>query len=150
MESLNAMFGIVYADWFIILMLLYMAIAPLILLRKSIPNAKGFFKKNIIGFLVLLFGFYFIFPVPLTVQEKEVEFVHNLVDNNDKVVKVNMQYWLSNQCNSNYLKGYQYFMFKKAFKKDFDATMDMQKMVNLGGIQDRGNYKGSYLCSLKF
>lgn len=149
MKTIDFLVKMLYADWFIILMLVYMSIAPLFMIRKHIPNAKKFFIRLLSVVTAALLSFYFMFPVPVSVQEQEVEFVHNLKNNNDKAVTINMQYWLSNHCNSRYLQGYQYFMFVKAFRKDFDATMDAQKMVSLGGIEDRDNYKGSYICDLK-
>lgn len=138
-----------YATWFMVLLILYMAIAPIVLMRNLIPNAKAFFKKLFIGVVTFIFCFYFIIPVPTIVQEKQIFYVNKLIGNNENLISINMKYWLASECNANSsLKAYQYFMFLKAFKKDIDATMDLQKFVDLGGIESPRKDQEKNLCKL--
>lgn len=150
METLKLMLDILYVDWFVILFALYMASAPFLLMRKTIPNAKSFFRKLLISIIAVLFLFYFVIPVPLSVQEKRVRSVHNLIENNKQAIKLNMQYWLSNQCESKNIKAYQFFMFEKAYQKDSEATFKLQKGLSFVAEQDgEEGSKMRRLCDLK-
>lgn len=149
MDDLKTLILMVYADWFIILLIVYLCHAPLYFIRKSFPDQKKFFLTMGVGAFGFLMLFYLVLPVPATVQERFISQVHNLKDNNHQASFHNLKLGLNNECGKSYLKGYQYFILLKLYRADMDATFERQKSLSFNGVDQLNQPAEKKVCDLK-
>lgn len=149
MDSLRIFVGMIYGEWFILLLFLFLAISPLIYLRSKIQTPKVFFSWLFGGLLTFLVFFYFIIPVPDTVQQREIGFIKNFQTENESPALFNLERVMENECGSSYLKAYQYFLMINAFRADFDITLNSKKVVSMGSVNSDKNHSETKLCNLK-
>jgi hypothetical protein len=149
-NDFEILLSLLYADWFILPMVIIMMLCIAGLLRRIIYNPKRFYALLLVSVAAILFSFYYILPVPINVQKDEIKFIHALIDNNENATTSHLKNTLAVECaNSSYLHGYQYFKVIKAFRADFDATIDRQKFVLLGSTDNQKKFPESKLCELK-
>lgn len=138
-----------YASWFVILYIMVISLLLTILCRRAFLDFKKSFSIFCTIWAVVLVLFYFLIPVPIKAQEKQIRFAHNFIDNNKSASTFNMQLWHVNECDGS-LKAYQYFLFIKALNKDIDTTLEANKIVNFGEVGSDRNFKEKQLCEIKF
>ncbi|MFL1616220.1 hypothetical protein GHT89_16620 [Acinetobacter baumannii] len=148
MDNLNILIGMMYGDWFIILLYMFLGISPLILLRPKILNQKRFFSILFGVVSLVLILFYFVIPVPDSVQEREIKFIQGFKANNNAPKMLNLELAMEQVCGAGYLKAYQYFILVNAFRLDSEIAFKSQKILTFGGNEDF-SYTEKKICDLK-
>lgn len=148
-----SVFEILYAAWFMPLLLSVMALGILFVI-VLIMNAQGGYQafRNIavLYVLLVLLPFYFLMPVPKAVQQNVIHYIYVLKDNNSQVNLSYTSYELHQSCQKGYLRAFQYFGFLAAYHKDFEATFEQQNgFVDLGNAHSKYKYKEEKICDLK-
>ncbi|QIT20006.1 hypothetical protein [Acinetobacter pittii] len=152
MNDLKMLIEMAYSEWFILLIYIYLIIAPFILFRNKLKLPKSFFKYLSTGIVTFLFLFYFVIPVPKFVQERQIGYIHNIIDNNDQASTTHLKQSLNKNCNQQYLKhlnAYEYYSIVKGHQLDFKETMENQNVISLGSVGDKKVYSEKKLCDLQ-
>ncbi|MGD9569825.1 MAG: hypothetical protein AB7V48_16190 [Sedimentibacter sp.] len=152
MNDLKMLVGMAYSEWFILLIYIYLIIAPFILFRNKLKSPKSFFKYLSIGIITFLFLFYFVIPVPKFVQERQIGYIHNVIDNNDQASTTHLKQSLNKNCNPQYLKylnAYEYYSIVKGHQLDFKEMMKKQNVISLGFVGEKKVYPEKHLCDLQ-
>ena len=119
-----------YMDWFIILLLAYMAAGLatyMVIGLVPVGKRKRFIFTANAPVLIAIAAFYFLVPVPSIIQNNYIKSVYNLKLNTPDPILFNTSVALDRLCTGNSLKGYQYFMFQKAYREDMDMTFKRSK-----------------------
>lgn len=137
-----------YASWFVFPTILLLIFLVFMLVRGWLIDKKKAFSILGAVCVITIIAFYFIIPVPFAVQAKEVKVIKNFLANNNEASNVNMQLWKEVNCSGGYLKGYQYFEFQRAFRNDFNITLERNGMVAFGQIDAESTSKENELCKV--
>lgn len=138
---------ILYQKWFFFIMLLYVAIAPVYLLRNRIANKKRFLIQLGAITSVVLVLFYFVIPVPSSVHKKDIEFIGSLKKSNPDATFIHTSLAISKYCGNSRIKGYQYFLITDAMIDDINLTIDKQGYLN--GANEPANMNTENLCNIQ-
>lgn len=138
---------VLYQKWFFFIMLLYVAIAPVYLLRNRIANKKRFLIQLGAITSVVLVLFYFVIPVPSSIQNKEIKFIGSIKKSNPDATFVHTSLALSKYCGNSRIKAYQYFLITDALVDDINLTIDKQGYFN--GANEPSNINTDNLCNIQ-
>lgn len=122
--------SMLYMDWFIILLLAYMAAGLatyMVIGFVPVGRRKRFIFTANAPVLIAIAAFYFLVPVPSIIQNNYIKSVYNLKLNTENPFLFNTSIALDRLCTGHSLKGYQYFMFQKAYREDMDLTFKKSK-----------------------
>lgn len=123
--------------------------APLI---GFVPVGKRkcfFFTVNAPVFIALV-AFYFLVPVPSIIQNNYIKSVYNLKLNTADPILFNTSAALDRLCTGHSLKGYQYFMFQKAYREDMELTFKKSKSgISFSNMDHLVNQDKDNICDMK-
>ncbi|MCK4085090.1 hypothetical protein HCY52_14845 [Acinetobacter radioresistens] len=138
---------LLYQKWFFFIILLYLAIAPIYLLRNTIPNKKQFVMRLAAITSIVIVLFYFVIPVPSSIQNKEIKFIGSIKKSNPDATFVHTSLALSKYCGNSRIKAYQYFLITDALVDDINLTIDKQGYFN--GANEPSNINTDNLCNIQ-
>jgi hypothetical protein len=148
-----SVFEMLYAAWFMPLLISAMAFGLLFLIvriRNTEDGYHAFRNIAVLYALLVLLPFYFLMPVPKAVQQNVIHYIHVLKDNNSQVNLSHTSYQIHQSCKKGYLRAFQYFGFLAAYNKDFNATFEQQNgFVNFSEAHSKFEYKEQEICDLK-
>lgn len=154
MEFINNAVRILYADWFIPIILVYIALALNYLFVRSLSNTTHYqiFKRHLtihfIIFLIFLILFYFFIPVNSKIQNDFVNTVENYEINNKEFNGVFFRLNLIYFCEDAVINSYEYYSLKKALRVDFQNAFDKQKTFVVSPIDTSQNNTLKNICEM--
>lgn len=146
---------LMYVGWYMPLIMLYMALIFAYLVFRVLGGGRVLDSRISAPIALMVIAacgvFYFLLPVPGSVQQKMKDSIVFLKDNNGNPELKSLQLALSVKCEKKYLNAIDYFQIKDAYLKDFEEVFEKNKMVNLGIIEIGEIYKKSAgrLCDIK-
>lgn len=142
-----------YMDWFIILLLAYMAAGLatyMVIGLVPVGKRKRFIFTANAPVLIAIAAFYFLVPVPSIIQNNYIKSVYNLKLNTPDPILFNTSVALDRLCTGNSLKGYQYFMFQKADREDMDMTFKRSKSgISFSNMDQLVGKDQDKICEMK-
>lgn len=144
------MIELLYTDFFFAMALTFMAGALTYLVMKyqfSI-NAKSM-KLFAATILFGLFLFYFVIPVPATVQAGFIQIVREMKQDNKAFKPLYTQAAQRELCSDGYLNAYRFFLIKEGYWKDFDAALEKQGSLMLPLSKDHSEVSPQKICDTK-
>lgn len=121
---------VMYAAWFIPLLIMYLTIAPTYLVCRKMPfyNKKAFLML-IATVSIYLFLFYFFLPVPSKKQNDFLNQLKGLQESNENFSSIYTTLTKNKICRDGRLNGYEYFLLQKSLNKDVDLLFKNQKSI---------------------
>ncbi len=143
---------ILYMDWFVLPMAVYISFGFVFLFYKGFDSTdrKKLLKRMTKVIVIILTLFYFIIPVPASVQHEYIENTHNLIKNNSNATLIHIQTVQVNYCFLPYLPAITYFQFKRAYLNDYEDIFQRKNGVLGGSISDHRIAPASEICKTNF
>lgn len=144
---------ILYLDWWIPLILIYIVVAVAYLCFKNMLISKneklpgfGFITSLIVPICAI---FYFLIPVPESIQTNLIKKIYLIKEYNDDPNFSYLNIKINQYCDSKNINSFEFYQLKESYLKDVDVIFEDKKYMNLGKIGKKIDFKEKNICELK-